>query len=845
MDNHSYVKGMLSVGVIISAPFAWSASTAVPVRVNNYVIPPVFANALYEGMSVPVFIRYDGDNATSRSKQKIADATLILKDNSFGLKQIVLSDLPNNTQLSPRVKSLLQGLENKDIGDGNRVVLNKDASLSLDSRSFYLELTVNQSAIDAATIPRTNMLGESSSEGISGVLNYTTGSYYSTYDGNNSSSNYISLDNTWSLREHHLNLNGSVYGIGTGDRRADLYRAMYERDYQGHRLAMGMVDTWNLQSIASMSALNSSRIYGASYGNKSSTQIEDNTLTLVPVTVFLPAAGEVHVYRDGKLLSIQNFSMGSYEIDTSRLPFGIYNVEVQVVVNGHVVSTRTANINKTFARSSSVTGEVSWQLFGGTLEYQRTDYRKNRNTYYGKKDTWIAGAAAATSKPWLSGVNLKTTLYGFDNNGVNETDANIIFSDMLNLSQQMLLATDSSWQSISTLNFGIPGGFGNVWASRQYGHIGNKLPVQKNDYLTFGITASMSKLYSRLGTLTMSRTQNKYTDSTYTNIDYSQSLFSNRYASVSMRLGVQNYQYENRQDSREKYITLDFSVPFGTWFSAGMTSHNGSMLANASVRKSFSEGALTQVGAAISKSLKNSNNDSGDYQTDNFATSGFASYNTKYNTGTVSVTRGSDNSSNYSLSTHGSVAWVEKSLYAGNGEDAAGLVVNTDFDDDAKMVAQINGQNYPLTGRKNFISLTPYSEYKVELMNDKNAKDSIDIVSGRSSTVTLYPGNISVIKPEVKQLVTVFGRLKNRVGGYYANMSIHNHIGKTHTDERGEFSMDIDKRYPVITVIDNRGGVCEADLNLKDARGAVWIGDISCEAQQQTVANSGETANVY
>jgi hypothetical protein len=113
---------------------------------------------------------------------------------------------------------------------------------------------------------------------------------------------------------------------------------------------MGMVDTWNLQSIASMSALNSSRIYGISYGNKSSSQTQD-TLALVPVTVFLPAAGEVHVYRDGKLLSIQNFSMGSYELDTSRLPFGIYNVDIQVVVNGRVVSSRTANINKTFARN--------------------------------------------------------------------------------------------------------------------------------------------------------------------------------------------------------------------------------------------------------------------------------------------------------------------------------------------------------------------------------------------------------------------------------------------------------------------------------------------------------------
>ncbi|MCV5225298.1 CS1-pili formation C-terminal domain-containing protein, partial [Escherichia coli] len=78
----------------------------------------------------------------------------------------------------------------------------------------------------------------------------------------------------------------------------------------------------------------------------------------------------------------------------------------------------------------------------------------------------------------------------------------------------------------------------------------------------------------------------------------------------------------------------------------------------------------------------------------------------------------------------------------------------------------------------NFISLPPYAEYKVELMNDKNSEDSVDIVNGRRNKVVLYPGNVSVINPEIKQLVTVFGRVKDRRGGYYANADIHNHIGK-------------------------------------------------------------------
>ncbi|HGM5492464.1 TPA: TcfC E-set like domain-containing protein [Serratia fonticola] len=844
MDNLGYVKGTLFAGLLLTVNQAWAASPITPVRVNNYVIPAIFANALYQGMTVPVFIRYAGDNNTQRSQQKIADAILTIKDNEFQLNQVTLSELPERTELSSQLKTLLATLQNKSIGDGNNIYLNKDASLSLDTRSFYIELTVNREAMQAVIIPRTNMLGESTSKQLSSVLNYSIGSYYNKYANTDNASSYLTLDNTWSLREHHLNLNGSVYGIGTGNQKSELYRTMYERDYQGHRFAMGMVDTWNLQSIASMSALNSSRIYGMSFGNKSSSQLEDNTLSLTPITVFLPAAGEVHVYRNDKLLSIQNFSMGSYEIDTSRLPFGIYDVNVQVIVNGRVVSSRTANINKTYARNSSVTGNLSWQLFGGALEYNKMDYRRHSNINYGKKDTWIAGIATATSQPWLSGTNLKTTLYGFDNNGVNETEANFIFSDALSFNQQVLLATDSSWQGISTLNLSVPGGYGNIWSSRQYGHIGDQLPVQQADYFTVGATANLRKIAPFLGTLTVSRTNNKYTNNTYTNLDYDQSLFSNRYASVSLRTGIQSYQYDNDRNLRDKYINIDISIPFSTWLSTGISSQNGNMLANATLRKRFDDSPITDVGVSVSKRIKQNNDSDNSYTSDNYAANGFASYDTKYNAGTVSVSRSSEHSSNVSLSSQGSLAWSQKDFYLGKGGQSAGLVVNTNFSEDSKMIAQINGQPYELSGKSNFINLPPYAEYNVELMNDKNSKDSVDIVSGRRNKLILYPGNVSIINPEIKQLVTVFGRVKNNQGSYYANTDIHNHIGKTRTDNNGEFAMDVDKRYPTITLIDSSGGICEADLDLKNSRGAMWIGEVLCEVQQQTASRTGVVDNV-
>jgi hypothetical protein len=66
------------------------------------------------------------------------------------------------------------------------------------------------------------------------------------------------------------------------------------------------------------------------------------------------------------------------------------------------------------------------------------------------------------------------------------------------------------------------------------------------------------------------------------------------------------------------------------------------------------------VGASVSKQIKQNKNDDSRYRSDDYAANGYVSYDTKYNAGTVSVSRSSQHSSNYSLSSQGSVAWTQK-----------------------------------------------------------------------------------------------------------------------------------------------------------------------------------------
>ncbi len=73
---------------------------------------------------------------------------------------------------------------------------------------------------------------------------------------------------------------------------------------------------------------------------------------------------------------------------------------------------------------------------------------------------------------------------------------------------------------------------------------------------------------------------------------------------MSLRAGIQNYQYNNHENLRDKYVNIDVSIPFSTWLSTGVSSQNGNMLANATLRKSFDDSAITQVGASVSKQIK-------------------------------------------------------------------------------------------------------------------------------------------------------------------------------------------------------------------------------------------------
>ncbi|VDR30385.1 Uncharacterised protein [Raoultella terrigena] len=824
------LKALLAYGMVIfSVPLSVSAAPEQIPQIGGVIIPQAFSQALQDGMSIPLFIHLEG-SAGNGDDQRLGSAFIWLDSGVLRVRQIRLEESDNNATVSAQTRQTLASLANESFDSDLRIKISADAQLQLSLRQLLLQLVVKKEALGTVLRSRSEDIGQSSVNALSSTLNYNLGVYNNQMrNAGNSTSSYLSMNNVTSLREHHLVLDGSLYGAGTSNQDSELYKAMYERDFAGHRFAGGMLDTWNLQSLGPMTAISAGKIYGASWGNQASSTVFDNSQSATPIIAFLPSAGEVHLSRDGRLLSVQNFTMGNHEVDTRGLPYGIYDVNVEVVVNGRVVSKRTQRVNKLFSRGRGAGAPLAWQVWGGSFHMDR--WSEGGKKTQPAKESWLAGASATGS---LGAFSWAATGYGYDNNAVGETRLTLPLTQSINVNLQNMLASDSSWSSIGSVSATLPGGFSSVWVNQEKTIIGDRLRRSDADNRAIGGTLNLNPLWSKLGTFSISYNDDRRYGSHYYTADYYQTLYSNAYGSLGLRAGIQRFNNGDSSASTGKYIALDFSLPLGNWFSAGMTHQNGYTMANLAARKQFEEGStIRTVGANISRAISG---DTGDDKT--LSGGAYAQFDTRYSSGTLNVNSGTDGYVNTNLTASGSVGWQGTNIAASGRTDGnAGVIFNTGLEDDGKLSARVNGRVFQLSGKRSYLPLSPYSRYEVELQNSKNSLDSYDIVSSRKSRLTLYPGNVAVIEPEVKQMVTVSGRIRAEDGTLLANAHINNHIGRTRTDDKGEFVMDVDKKFPTIDFSYGNNQRCEVELEINKARGAVWVGDVTCNGLKTYASN--------
>lgn len=817
---------------------------------QKYFIPEGFQSALEAGLSVPVFLKVKDSNVMiddASKNRKFAEATLILKNDKLYIQSLRINLSNKDAKLNAESETLLSRIKDVSFDEKSQIVVSKDIVLTMDIEQFILTMDVEPEAFGSRMTEKTNTLPHSNISGVTSILNYDVGVFHAKEkdNGANVTNSYLNYQLETGYRENNLTVDGSLYNLTDGDtKKTVLNEVMFKRDLDGRALKIGMANSWNFQSIGHMSALNAQKVYGISLTNQSRTQAQLGESSLTPIIAFLPEPGDVLVYRDGKLLTSQSFPVGSFEVDTSRYPAGVYDVEVEVVINGQVRSRNTQRVNKMLGNNNLSTDKLYWDVYAGYAQdtiigNKDKDSRLGNSSFREKKaeDTYVAGFSLGKQFPVLSGLNLSTSNYVIKNNFYNETTTRLQVFDYGSIDWNLLFSGQGSYRNIVNVTANLPKGWGSLWVGREKSAFKeNDVSIGDSDSYNYGANISLNAIFSKLpnlGTVNINKSRDKYNDSSNLNISHQINLYSNRFGTVSLQTGLQRTKNIGSQPHTNKYISLTMSIPLGSSISAGLASYNGDTNMNVSGRKDFQSSVVRNVGFTVSQRVhKEADRSTGD----GFSSNAYMGLENKYISSNVNVARTTSGRLTGNLTARGSVGITGQSIVPSGKNSDAGIIIESNLDRKTSAMARVNGTTYKLTGKKNFIPLPAFETYKVELMNDKNAKETVVIGEGRQAEFTLYPGNIANHRPQIKQTVTVFGRLVDDQGQALPGIAINNHIGKTVTDEKGGFALDVDSQNPEINFLEKdvnltkteSKNVCEIFVDIANKKGVMWLGDVSC-----------------
>lgn len=807
---------------------------------GGILLSPSLKAVLSSGLPVSLLIK-NTDNSSSdndsspdqTAPEPVGTLTLATKGDNLYIDHVDL-DENLNYDLNDDLKQSLMTVKNLPVTN-TLVALPGGSQLTFNPVTMQAILEVNQSSFDVQKkdpyLPGVNT-------GLSGVANYSI----NAYDGNDSDFEAnVTLNTVTSYNENHLYLDGE---FDTSDNDVQIDRALFERDFKGRNVEVGYVDGWGMQSFAQVSTLQDQVFYGASYGNYSNALADSSAVSLIPINLYLPSAGEARVFRSGRLIDIQRFSMGSHQLDTTRLPGGTYNVNVKIIVGNDEVSSRQYRVSKPKSTENhNGDGGLSWQVWGGasTYDHDYNDYytdhheldgdsKSHQDSHYSKEreDDDVDAMVGVSLAGNLGDLQWLTSLYQKGPSAVNEVSLAYSPIEQLSIAISTVIASDHTSSFAPSISYAFP--VVTLWGNYENTREGKQLDIDENKFWTVGADVNLEELVDHAGSLSYSfekdlpyRNNDKTTR--YTQLDYTNNLYTDSWGSVQLHAGL-NIRDDGKDTTRDKYVSLNFSLPLGNSVSVGASADESGSSLDLAYDKEL-DGFVNGVGASTSIALNNHQNNQSTYN-------GYANYEGKYAQGTVSVQGTGSDSISASLTNQGSVGWGNK--FAASGTQGTSGVIITLPDDVANkdLNALVNEVPYPLHSGRNLISLPAYKKYNVQVVNSENADSSYQVNTGKK-TFTLYPGNVVDMNANVKKTVTVFGRLLDENGQVIARTRLHNHIGSTVTDDDGYFAIDINKHYPEFIVQQENKQDTKLDMSKtmgasKD--GAMWIGDVTCSSDQ-------------
>ncbi|WHN66471.1 TcfC E-set like domain-containing protein [Cysteiniphilum sp. QT6929] len=775
---------------------------------------------------IMINVRYQDEDLGNYFIEIIDEKTIKFKD---------LKTLSKKLQLKPIIYHIFETLPI------NQIILCPDELISkglchkseqilyaqFSLESLTMNLTINKKLFETQKTNQLQYLQSPSNQYLSSIFKYNLNAA-TTISPNTSNVASLALNNITSYGNTRLLTNGYFSTSNQVNIKANLSQLLVLHDFKKSALSFGFS-----QGNSVFSSRNTATNYGYSGNSIALSFYSSNNLllnksqgSLIPIILFIPRQSNVRVYKDNNLLSIQNFELGTHELNTANFPGGVYPVRIEIREGDILVNTLTKIINKPFDLSTLDPDlGFSYSLWGGVASSptynEPVTVDSFNHLYFGGNinfvlNRYMLSGASAYMIGRLSVFEFSNQLmlpYGITGNaniGV-DTDGGIALSANLNKSFYNILSIGASYTQQQGSN--------------------EKSPFYiSNNNLSISLSLNMQSF----GSLSSNINYNFKNHLKNYNFIYSNTLFKRH--GFTLRTNASLLLNENHNSSLSKfntnyYIGLELTYNFD---------ENGSINLDTLYNpKDKLISSNINYSPNIDDNLIISDmNIGGSYNQNSSMINASTSFNSNYALGNINtnITQNNENSTTQVISGNLSGSLVidqERSLLPNQQKSNAGAVIYLDNDIEDTLSININGTSYPITTGTNFIPLPPYKKYESYISINKETKNSL-LLDTNINEFILYPGNVFSITHTAIHIIIISGQLICN-GEPLKHVKVSNSINSTYSDDNGYFTLGVNRNNPNFNFVSQHQNKPHefslSQIQTSKLYDGYWLGEINCSHQ--------------
>lgn len=551
-------------------------------------------------------------------------------------------------------------------------------------------------------------------------------------------------------------------------------RLFWQKDEQDFQYQAG----WFNSNSRYLNFVGSTELIGASYSTSLNIRTDLDSTRGTPLQVFLSSRSRVSLLKDGRIVSSAFYDAGNQMLDTSALPEGAYDVEVQVTD----LSGSLQVIRRFYAKTPRIPPQGQDLYFieaGGITNIGRgTSFPKGEGEFtirggysHRIKDDFgldVATAFAASALVAEAGLYYLQPGYSVQPKIMLSTQGDVGLS-LMTFGRYKKLSGSYSLRNIRSDNHrDFSGDYHLISGSTSSHSLSLNYPINKGQ-LSFNTS--------------INKRGDEPADNTYS-LSYDRGLHKSLYSQLDL-----NTEYSASDDDKLFYVRVSWRQRRGRVRHTANGSlrmednpQRDSSYVRAGYNASWNDGEL----------YPNDIQTRLDVSTDRFdqRLGGEVAYLADVGRARLAIEQQRDvqnnsSSTSYVGSFSTSVAGEHKTLgWGGKEASQSGVLMNIEGDvEGVYFDVIINGRKHgqAKSGQVVFIPLSPYKTYDIQF---KDRGVEFIAFDDKPKRVTLYPGNVEVFEWSADTLKVVIGRLIRRVPGCKADEA---------SDDGTGFASDLEK----------------------------------------------------